>query len=293
MSTGVDWTHPDLNSSYLGGEGRHDYAWYDPWEGTTAPVDTNGIGTHTLATVVGARGTGVAPGARWIACRSLARDLGNPPLYLSCMQFMLAPFPQHGSAFRDGDPARGVNIIDAAWICPSWEGCDAGTLSIAIRHIADAGQMFVTGAGNDGPSCGTIVSPGLSSDALTVGAMGKDGLVARSSSRGPISADGSGRSKPDLLAPGVGIISDLPGGRYAEFNGTSMAASHVAGAVALLWAANPTLIGQVEQTRQILLQTAHRQPTPGACGASSAGQHNDDDYGLVDAYAAVLRAMGR
>lgn len=88
IGTGVDWTHPNVQASYLGAQGQHDYAWFDPWEGTSAPVDTNGIGTHTLGTVVGAGGTGVAPGARRIACRSLARDLGNPPLYISCMQFL-------------------------------------------------------------------------------------------------------------------------------------------------------------------------------------------------------------
>jgi subtilisin family serine protease len=291
IGTGVDWTHPDLQASYLGAEGHHDYTWYDPWEGSTAPVDTNGIGTHTLGTVVGAGGTGVAPGARWIACRSLARDLGNPPLYLSCMQFLLAPFPQHGSSFRDGDPARGANVVDAAWICPSWEGCDSLTLSIAIRHLADAGQMFVTGAGNDGPACGSIVSPGLSGDALTVGASGKNDLIARSSSRGPITADSSGRIKPDLLAPGVGIISDLPDGRYAEFNGTSMAASHVAGAVTLMWSANPALIGQIERTKQILEETAIFHAAPNPCGTVDGKQNNDYGYGIVDAYEAVRQAF--
>ncbi len=291
IGTGVDWTHPDLQASYLGAAGRHDYTWYDPWEGTPAPVDTNGIGTHTLGTVVGSNGIGVAPGARWIACRSLARDLGNPPLYLSCMQFLLAPFPQHGSAFQDGDPSRGANIIDAAWICPAWEGCDDVTLSIAVQHLADAGQMFVTGTGNDGPACSSIVSPGLSGDALTVGALGKNGLIAPSSSRGPITADGSGRLKPDLIAPGVSILSDLPDGRYAEFNGTSMAAAHVAGVVALMWSANPALIGNIEQTKQLLAQTAHYQSAPNPCGSTTHLQNNDYGYGVVDAYQAVQQAL--
>jgi subtilisin family serine protease len=209
------------------------------------------------------------------------------------MQFLLAPFPQHGSAFRDGDPARGANVVDAAWICPAWEGCDSLTLSIAVRHLADAGQMFVTGAGNDGPACGSIVSPGLASDALTVGASDRYGLLAPSSSRGPITADGSGRIKPDVLAPGVGILSDLPDGRYAEFNGTSMAASHVAGVVALMWSANPALIGQIEPTRQILTQTAHSHSAPDSCGHGIGKQNNDYGYGIVDAYEAVKQALSQ
>lgn len=184
-------------------------------------------------------------------------------------------------------------MVDAAWICPSWEGCDSLTLSIAIRHIADAGQMFVTGAGNDGPACGSIVSPGLSGDALTVGASGKDGLIAPSSSRGPITSDGSGRIKPDLLAPGVGIISDLPDGRYAEFNGTSMAASYVAGVVTLMWSANPALIGQIERTKQILTQTARFHAAPNSCGVGSGNHNNDYGYGIVDAYEAVKAALSQ
>ena len=206
---------------------------------------------------------------------------------------MLAPFPQQGNSFREGDPARAVNVVDATWICPSWEGCDSLTISIAIRHITDAGQMFVTGAGNDGSFCSSIVSPGLSGDALTVGASGKNGLIARSSSRGPITTDGSGRIKPDLLAPGVGIISDLPDGRYAEFNGTSMAASHVAGIVTLMWSANPALLGQIDLTKQILAQTAHFQTVPNPCGNDNGKQNNDYGYGIVDAYEAVKQALAQ
>jgi subtilisin family serine protease len=153
--------------------------------------------------------------------------------------------------------------------------------------------MFVTGAGNDGPACSSIVSPGLSGDALTVGSSGKNNLIAPSSSRGPIIADGSGRIKPDVLAPGVGIISDLPDGRYAEFNGTSMAASHVAGIVTLMWSANPALIGQIEATKQILAQTAHFHSAPNSCGTENGKQNNDYGYGIVDAYEAVKQAVAQ
>ena len=182
-------------------------------------------------------------------------------------------------------------MIDATWICPSMEGCDSLTLSIAIRHVADAGQMFVTGAGNDGPACSSIVSPGLSDDALTVGAFGKNGLIARSSSRGPITADGSGRIKPDVLAPGVGIISDLPDGRYAEFGGTSMAVSHVVGIAALLWSADPALRGNVDRTEQIIKETAQKVIAPDVCGSSIQNSSNVYGYGRVDALEAVRLAL--
>ena len=56
------------------------------------PTDAGIHGTHTLATAVGA-GVGVAPGAQWVGCVNLARNMGNPARYLDCLQFMLAPFP--------------------------------------------------------------------------------------------------------------------------------------------------------------------------------------------------------
>ena len=295
MGSGVDWTHPDIHAQYLGSAGNHNYTWFDPWEGTTAPVDTNGIGTHTLGTALGANGIGVAKGARWIACRSLARDLGNIAYYLDCMQFLFAPFPHGGDPWTAGDPARGAHILDAAWLCPPLEGCDAITLAGAIGHLQDAGQMVVTGAGNDGPACRTIGSPGLAEAALTVGALDASGTVASFSSRGPITQDNSGRTKPDLMAPGVSILSSLPDARYAAFNGTSMAAAHVAGVVALLWSANPALIGNIERTKQILTETARHSFTPASelCGPGSHGQNNLYGYGGVDALAAVQMALGK
>jgi hypothetical protein len=289
IGNGVDWRHPDLRQAYLGSEANHDYTWYDPWEHTREPIDTNGIGTHTLGTILGANGSGVAPGARWIACRSLARDLGNLPLYLDCMQFLFAPFPQAGEAFRDGDPGRGAQIVDAEFICPPYEGCDASTLSLAIEHLRHGGQMFVTGAGNEGPGCTSILPPGTSPAALTVGALGRNGQTAPFSGRGPVTADGSGQVKPDLVAPGVGIISDLPDARYAEFNGTSMAAAHVAGVAALLWSADPALAGDIDRTVQILNQTARHLPNEGACDGP-AGTSNVSGAGLVDAFEAVKLA---
>ena len=294
MGSGVDWLHPDISAQYLGAAGQHDYTWFDPWEGTTAPVDTNGIGTHVVGTMVGANGIGVAPGARWIACRSLARDFGNPALYLDCMQFLFAPFPLRGNPFIDGDPSRGAHIVLGGWICPAWEGCDAITFPIAIQHLRDAGQLFVAGAGNDGPACGTIVTPGSAAAALTVGAVDARGVIANFSSRGPVTLDGSLRAKPDVLAPGVGIISSLPDGRYAEFNGTSMAAAHVVGLVALLWSADPALIGDIDQTVKIIAETAQAPVVPAAaasCAAGAGQPHSAYGIGVVDALAAVRLAL--
>jgi len=73
---------------------------------------------------------------------------------------------------------------------------------------------------------------------------------------GPVTSDGSGRSKPDLLAPGEQVLVAAPGGTYTYSSGTSFAAPHVTGVVALMWSANPKLIGEVALTRQILQESA-------------------------------------
>ncbi len=289
--SGADWRHPALRSQYLGGEGDHDYTWFDPWYGTSEPTDSGGHGTHTLGTILGQEGIGVAPGAKWIACRNLARNLGNPPYYLDCMQFLFAPFPQGGDPFRDGDPTRGAHITSNSWGCPPQEGCDGLTLPIAVEHLRNAGQMFIVGAGNEGPACGTIDSPASADAAFSVGAFDASGSIADFSSRGPVLIDGSGRIKPDIAAPGVDVLSSLPEGRYGPSSGTSMATPHVAGVVALMWSANSALIGDIDTTEAILTRTAHHVPAPDLCGGEMNGQNNVYGFGRLDALAAVREAL--
>lgn len=292
--SGVDWRHPALQSQYMGSDGNHDYAWFDPWEGTTEPTDTGGHGTHTLGTVLGQGGIGVAPGARWIACRNLARNLGNPGYYLDCMQFLFAPFPLGGDPFTDGDPARGAHVTNNSWGCPPEEGCDSITLSIGVEHLRNAGQMMIVSAGNEGPACDTVWAPANADAAFTVGAIDpRTGEIASFSSRGPVTGDGSGRIKPDIAAPGVDILSSIPGGAYAEsgFSGTSMAGPHVTGLVALLWSADPSLIGDIDATEQIIIDTADEHQAADMCGEGDVEHNNVYGYGRIDADEAVEEAL--
>jgi subtilisin family serine protease len=287
--SGVDVNHPDLKDSYRGKTEGDDYNWFDPWYGGTSPYDDNGHGTHTLGTVLGQNGIGVAPGATWFACMNLNRNLGNPALYLDCMQFMLAPFPQGGDPFADGDPTRAADVLNNSWGCPEIEGCDPQALIAAANHLRDAGIFVVVSAGNDGPNCSTVNAPlSLYDSVFSVGAIDRNGDVTEFSSRGPVTADGSNRIKPDIVAPGRDIFSALPGGSYGALEGTSMAGPHVAGVVALLWSADPSLVGDIDRTEQIIIETA--QPYTGSIsiGCFEGGTPNAGyGYGIVDVYAAV------
>jgi subtilisin family serine protease len=290
--SGVQGDHPALRDGYRGRDGQNDYNWLDPWNASRAPTDVGGHGTHTTGTVVGRGGIGVAPGAEWIGCVNLARNLGNPPAYLDCMQFMLAPYAQGADAFRDGDPARAAHVLNNSWGCPPLEGCDPGALAPATRALRAAGIFVVASAGNEGPRCGSVSAPiALYDEVFSVGAIDQRGTVADFSSRGPVTADGSGRVKPDIVAPGVDILSALPGSTYGPNDGTSMAGPHVAGVAALIWSANPALIGDIERTEQIMIKTA--RPYDGLrIGCFEGDVPNDAfGYGVVDAYAAVRAAL--
>ncbi len=276
--SGVQLDHPELQARYRGRDGRHDYNWLDPWAGTSAPVDYGGHGTHTLGSVLG-QSVGVAPEAEWFACANLRRNLGNPALYLDCMQFMLAPYPQEGDPFTDGDPTRSAHVLNNSWGCPeSHEGCDPNSLRPAVEALRAAGIFVVASAGNDGPACGTIRDPlAIYDAAFSVGAVDEKNNLAVFSSTGPVTVDGSGRTKPDIVAPGVDVLSAYPGSTYTLASGTSMAGPHVAGVVALIWSANPALIGDIDRTEQILIETA--TPFTGAVGGIDPQQAMEELVG--------------
>jgi subtilisin family serine protease len=293
--SGADVNHPELHDSYRGNAEGDNYNWFDPWNSKPSPYDDGGHGTHTLGTILGKNGIGIAPGAKWFACVNLNRNLGNPALYLDCMQFMLAPFPQGGDPLKDGDPTRAADVLNNSWGCPELEGCDPNALLYAANHLRDAGIFVVVSTGNDGPNCSTVNSPlSLYDSVFSVGAIDRSRDVAFFSSRGPVTADGSGRVKPDIAAPGVDVLSSVPGGGYAAESGTSMAGPHVVGAVALLWSAEPSLIGDIDRTEQLLTQTADPYTGSTSDGCFEGGVPNDAyGYGILDVYQAVKEALGK
>ena len=300
--TGVKWDHPALKGKYRGWDGTsavHDYNWHDSVHSgggacgpdSPAPCDDHGHGTHTIGTAVGADSSGtnqigVAPGARFIACRNMDVGVGTPALYLECMEWFLAPYPVGGTPAQ-GDPSKAPDITTNSWGCPSSEGCGPATLQAAVEAQRAAGILFVAAAGNDGPGCSTVSEPPATYDAAySVGAYtASTGTIASFSSRGPVTVDGSNRLKPDITAPGVVVRSTSWNGNYASMSGTSMATPHVAGAIALLWSAHPELRNRIPQTQEVLDQAAV-QVTSTLCGSGGV-PNNTYGWGRLDIKSAV------
>ena len=267
--TGVEWTHPALQTQYRGWNGSaaaHVYNWHDavhdPLPGNPCgsdapePCDDDGHGTPVAGLAVGDDGAGnpigVAPGARWIACRNMDRGTGTPARYMECFEWLLAPTDAAGENPR---PDLGADVVNNSWTCPESEGCtDPDILRGVVENVRAAGVAVVLVAGNGGAVCSTISEvPSIYEAGLTVGATDLSDAIAPFSSLGPVTVDGSRRLKPDLTAPGVNVRSaGLSGGEVLNFSGTSAAAPHVAGAIALLWSAVPERAGDVDAAERAL-----------------------------------------
>ena len=226
------------------------------------PCDDFFHGSHTTGTAIGDDGTGnqigMAPGAQWIGCRNMDEGNGTPARYIECMEFFLAPYPINCTP-NEGDPTKAPDITINSWGCPASEGCSANTLQAAVEAQAAAGIMMVVAAGNSGSACSTVSDPpGIYEASYTVGALntGTD-TIAGFSSRGPVTADGSNRIKPDITAPGTNTRSASNSGdnAYTTASGTSMATPHISGAMALLWCALPSLRHQITASRDALNNT--------------------------------------
>ena len=150
-----------------------------------------------------------------------------------------------------------------------YEDCDDRWWAV-IDHCEAAGVITIWSAGNEGPGAATLRSPAdrvtTPTNTYSVGAVDATNYeypypIAVWSSRGPFGCN-SFIKKPEVAAPGVAVYSCIPDGGYSEdYSGTSMAGPHVAGVVALMWSANPELVGDVERTEQILIESA--QPYAG------------------------------
>ncbi|MCB0571059.1 MAG: S8 family peptidase [Phaeodactylibacter sp.] len=244
----------------------------------------------------GANQIGVAPGAHWIGCRNMERGWGTLSSYLECFEWFLAPYPV-GGVPAQGNSALAPHVINNSWSCPPDEGCNTANFSImetAVNNLVAAGIVVVVSAGNSGPSCSTVNTPAaIFENSFSVGATSSSDLIASFSSRGPVTVDGSGRMKPDVAAPGVGVRSATIGTGYSIKSGTSMAGPHVVGAVALLLSAKPEMAGNVGAITGMLKNTALGLTASNGCGGDGpeAIPNNTYGYGRIDALAATASAL--
>jgi subtilisin family serine protease len=310
--TGLTWDHPALKPRYRGFDGvsvSHHYNWHDAVHdaasgnmcGSDSPspcdddTDASGHGTATSGLIVGDEGDsriGVAPGAELIACRNMDAGVGTPARYAECFEFFLAPTDRNGQNPR---PDLGAHVINNSWGCYVEEGCtDPDILKAVVENTRAAGVFVVASAGNDGPACGSVTDPpALYEATFSVGAITLDDAIAEFSSRGPVTRDGSGRLKPDVVAPGFLVLTSARPSDYQLFSGTSAASPHVAGAVALLWSAVPSLRGRPSESADVLRRTATPLTSLENCGPfpGSTVPNAVFGWGRIDIEAAVAIAV--
>jgi subtilisin family serine protease/N-acetylneuraminic acid mutarotase len=286
IDTGVQFDHPALVNQYRGNNGDgtfdHNYNWFDA-AGVCGdePCDGNGHGTHTMGTMAGDDGAGnqigVAPGVQWIAANGCCP---SDTALIESGEWLLEPTDLNG---ENPDASMRPDIINNSWgtTAPS---NDPFMEDISLAWTA-SGIFGAWANGNIGPSCQTSGSPGSRIINYSVGAYDINNTIAGFSSRG---AGQDGETKPNISAPGVNVRSSVPGDGYANFNGTSMATPHVAGAIALVWAAAPALHGDVDGTKALLDGTATDNPDA-QCGGTDA-DNNVYGEGRLDALALAQAA---
>lgn len=226
----------------------------------TKPYDDDGHGTHVAGIAAGnayASGggfdarfghfAGTAPMAN-IAALKVLDENGNGAAsdILAAMQWV-----------ADNKERYNIRIVNLSLGVHNYSEHGIDPLTIAVTALTALGIVVITAAGNSGPDCCTIASPGIAPAAITVGAC-HNGEVAMFSSRGPTL---QGIQKPDLVAPGVGIVSlDAATGKtYIAESGTSMACPYVSGMAACILSADPSLSPQ--QVKRVLYKML--RPLPG------------------------------
>lgn len=286
MDSGVDHLHPDLSARWRGGAN----SWFDPnGEHPDAPHDATGHGTGVMGLIVGGSegGTaiGMAPDAEWIAVKIFNdANLASESAIHQGFQWLLDP---------DGDPETddAPDVVNNSWgFEEAPDQCIEGSGEISFRldvqTLEAAGIGVVFAAGNTGSQAYTSVSPANYPEGFAVGAVDDQGVVADFSGRGPSACSGD-VDYPDGVAPGKMIgggirTADLTSGglfpnSYVYANGTSIAAPHATGAMALLRSALPGL--SVSQMEEALKQSAKDLGDP--------DYDNAYGHGLIDVAAAL------
>ncbi|BCR04430.1 hypothetical protein DESUT3_14990 [Desulfuromonas versatilis] len=229
VDSGIDYRHEDLSGKVVSG--------YDFVNGDGDALDDVGHGTH-IAGVIGAQtnnGKGVA-GLNWQVSFLPVKVLG-------ANQMGSTSALTQGIYYAVNNGAKVINLSVGSLANPSY-------LLAAVNFAHSKGCLLVAAIGNGG---GNILEyPAAYPKVLAVGATDRNDVRVANSTWGS-----NFGSHIDLVAPGQGILSTIPGNRYQAWDGTSMAAPHVAGVAALVWSANPSLTN--DQVADILIKTADDQ----------------------------------
>ena len=246
IDSGIDYGNPALGGGF--GPAFRVIGGYDFVNNDNDPMDDEGHGTH-VAGIIGANGgdslRGVAPDVKFLAVKVLdANGSGTVSNVLAGIEYCLDP---------DNNPETddGVDVINL-----SLGGTPSADdpLEGAIANATNAGVLCVVAAGNRAYlGYGGIQSPGTSESALTVGATVAPDAVAGFSSLGPDPMHSS--IKPEVVAPGVLIVSTTLDNQTVSWSGTSMAAPHVTGVAALLRQEHPSWTP--EELKAAIVNSAH------------------------------------
>ncbi len=245
IDTGVDYTHPNLVPNMVAG--------YDFKENDADPMDKTsaqnpGHGTH-CAGIIGATGlidggtSGLSPEVSIMPLRFLGED-GSGDL---------------NNAIKAIDYAieHKVSVISASWGA-TVPLSTAQPLVEALERADKAGIIFVTAAANDGKNNDTTdVYP------ANAGTANMMTVAASNATDAKPSWSNYGKAKVSISAPGDAIISTLPGNKYENLSGTSMATPLVAGLVAFLKAQDPSLTGA--EVRSLMQTTGAKVQIETAC----------------------------
>ena len=275
MDTGVDYNHTDLSTNWRGGGN----SWYDPHGEHSTPYDKTGHGTQVMGVIVGGDATGtaigVAPDARWIAVK-MYNDAGTASYSVihQGFQWLLDP---------DGNPGSddAPDVVNNSW---GYNGMLVNQCFTEfqpdIQTLKAADIAVVFSSGNSGPNSSTSESPANYPESFAAGAVDETLAIAYFSGRGSSACDDT--IYPEVTAPGVYVkTADLSFGgvfpnAFVYVSGTSIAAPHVSGAMALLAGAYPNAtVSELEAA----LKNA-------AVDLGTAGPENTYGYGLIDVVAA-------
>ncbi|MEF8875044.1 MAG: S8 family serine peptidase, partial [Candidatus Thermoplasmatota archaeon] len=294
--TGVDIDHPDLEGKMVNVEDDEYYTggWIE-FDSTghvvenSTPRDTSYHGTHVSGSIAGgnASGThiGVAPEVDLMHALVLPDGSGTFSQLLAGLEWKVEPHDRFGNPLEPIEEHR-AHIASMSW------GTKGYTEEIEepIENMVDAGMVPVTSIGNYGE--GIVGSPGAVYEAFGIGASNPDDEIADFSS-GAIVEDGREDTpdeyvKPDFAAPGVDVISSVPGDDWVYANGTSMATPHVAGITALMLDAKSNL--SVENIYYLLQVTADLFDE----GESLPGEDKNTRYGhgIINGYRSVRAVLG-